>query len=69
MIISIFGGTVLRPGMEAEEARVMDLLDPILHSMPEFKSRTRTTPQTTANRSRSLGSRHARRWTRLRSIL
>ena len=38
MIISIFGGTVLRPGMEGEEARVMDLLDPILRSMPGFIS-------------------------------
>lgn len=38
MIISIFGGTVLMPGMEAEEVKAMDRLDPILRSMPGFIS-------------------------------
>jgi heme-degrading monooxygenase HmoA len=38
MIISIFGGTVLRPGMEDAEAQAMDRLVPIYSSMPGFIS-------------------------------
>ncbi len=38
MIVSLFGGTVLRPGMEDAEAEVMERLDPILRSMPGFIS-------------------------------
>jgi heme-degrading monooxygenase HmoA len=38
MIISIFGGTVLQPGMEDAESAAMDLLAPIYRSMPGFIS-------------------------------
>ena len=38
MIISIFGGTVLRPGMEDAESAAMERLAPIYRSMPGFIS-------------------------------
>jgi len=38
VINSIFGVLVLRPGMEDEEARAMNRLDPALRSMPGFIS-------------------------------
>ncbi len=38
MIISLFGGTVVRPGMGDEEARLAAKLDPILRAMPGFIS-------------------------------
>ena len=38
MIISLFGEVVVRPGKEAEEARLTDKLSPILRSIPGFIS-------------------------------
>jgi heme-degrading monooxygenase HmoA len=38
MIISIFGGTVLQPGMDDAESAAMDRLAPIYRSMPGFIS-------------------------------
>jgi heme-degrading monooxygenase HmoA len=38
MIISIFGGTVLRAGMEEAEARAMDRLAPLYQATPGFIS-------------------------------
>ena len=38
MIISIFGGTVLRPGMVTAETQAMDRLAPIYSAMPGFIS-------------------------------
>lgn len=38
MIISLFGDTVVKPGKEAEDARLGEKLEPILRSMPGFIS-------------------------------
>jgi heme-degrading monooxygenase HmoA len=38
MIISLFGGTVVRAGKEAEEARLGEELEAVLRSMPGFIS-------------------------------
>jgi heme-degrading monooxygenase HmoA len=38
MIISLFGGVVVKPDKEADEARLTDKLSPILRSIPGFIS-------------------------------
>ncbi len=38
MVITIFGDTVVKPGKEAEDARLTEKLEPILRSMPGFIS-------------------------------
>jgi antibiotic biosynthesis monooxygenase (ABM) superfamily enzyme len=38
MIISLFGEVVVKPGKEADEARLTDKLSPILRSIPGFIS-------------------------------
>jgi antibiotic biosynthesis monooxygenase (ABM) superfamily enzyme len=55
MIITVFGDTVLKPGKEQAEAKLVEELDPIVRAMPGFIS---TTPMSarTARRSESSGS-------------
>ncbi len=38
MVITVFGDTVLKPGKEQAEERLVDKLDPILRAMPGFIS-------------------------------
>jgi hypothetical protein len=38
MVITVFGDTVLKPGKERAEAKLVEQLDPIVRAMPRFIS-------------------------------